>query len=441
VDQAVQIGLASFRESGWAKADPRDRAKVMRKWAELIVAHGHEISVAESVTSPRLYAMALGKDIPNAAEIIRFAAEAADKLDGAVQQTASNVLAMTLHEPYGVVGGIVPWNAPIGLALAKIAPAIAVGNSVVVKPAELTPYSIMRIAQLALEAGVPPGTIGILPGLGQETGRAIVTHPDVDYISFTGSTTAGKKVAALAMESGCKPVHLELGGKSPQLVFEDAADLDALAETVTMAFTRNAGQVCFAGTRLIVHRKISEELIARVIDRCSKPSFGPTWSRATTMGPIASAAQCDRIVGILSAAVKEGARILLGGSQIDTAAGGCYFEPTILQIDKAENPATMQEIFGPVLTVQAFDEDEEGLALAQHPVFGLSAAVHTRSIDRAIWAATALDSGRVWVNHYGPVPSYNQPAFARLGSGIGCEGGMEGVGKYMKSKSIRIALR
>lgn len=348
---------------------------------------------------------------------------------------------MVLREPYGVVAGIAPWNAPIYLAALKMAPALAAGNAVVLKPSETTPYSLIRLSQLAIEAGLPAGVVSIVPGVGHEAGSALVKHPQVGFVSFTGSTASGARIMADAALNGLKPVSLELGGKSPQLVFADARDLDAVAAYVADSICGNAGQICFAGTRLVVDERIVEPLIDRIEQRLEVVRPGPTWRMDSTLAPIFSEAQARRVEDILQRSVKAGAEIQRGGMRVDTGHGGVYFQPTVVRGATPENPVVCEEVFGPVLAVQTFRDVEEGLALADHPVYGLAGAVHTADIDKALRAARAIEAGTIWVNHYGPTGDLNAPQSPYKQSGSGQDGGPGAVAKYMRTKNVRVLVR
>lgn len=441
VDQAVAIAQRAFKTSGWATGQPRQRVAVLRRWADLVEAHGEELARLESVVSPRTYPVSLARDVRALSELIRFNAELADKVNGEVLSSASDVWSLVVKEPYGVVAGIAPWNAPLFLAALKLAPALAAGNAVVLKPAEGTPYSLIRLVQLAVEAGVPAGLVAVLPGLGGETGQALVRHPQVNYISFTGSTASGARIMADAAMHGLKPVSLELGGKSPQLVLADAPDLDRVADYVATSFTGNAGQICFCGTRLVVDERVADDLIARIVRRVRAAQPGPTWAAGTTLAPIYSEAQARRIEDILARASAQGARMLEGGARADTAHGGVYFQPTLVQSDSADNPVVLEEVFGPVLAVQRFRDFEEGLALADHPVYGLAGAVHTASLNHALKAARSLQAGTVWVNHYGPTGEFSAPNSPYKQSGMGQDGGVGALTKYLKTKNARILVQ
>jgi aldehyde dehydrogenase (NAD+) len=439
VDRAVTAASKAYKTSGWAAMPPRARAKVLFRWADLIEQNLEEMAQLESLASCRLINETRHFDIGFTAETIRFFAEAIDKLDGKVLASEANVLAMVVHEPYGVVAAISPWNVPLVLAVLKVAPALAAGNAVVLKPSELTPYSILRAAELAHQAGVPAGQLAVLPGLGPETGSALVKHPLVNYVSFTGSTATGRQVMIDSANSGLKPVCLELGGKSPQLVFRDAPNLDHVADIIAGNICFNAGQVCFAGTRLVVDEKVGDELTEKIAQRLKSPKPGPTWDTATTLAPIISARQGTRIEGILADAEKSGAEVVMGGKRQETGNGGVFFQPTIVRNTKPDNAAIINEVFGPVLAVQSFSDTEEGIALADHPIYGLAGAVHTSDINKALLAAKAIPAGTVWVNTYAEL-SLNAPFGGYKQSGFGRDYGMTGLSKYMNTKTINIRL-
>jgi aldehyde dehydrogenase (NAD+) len=439
VDRAVTAASKAYKTSGWAGLPPRARAKILFRWADLVEQNLEEMAQLESLASCRLINETRHFDIGFAAETIRFFAEAIDKLDGKVLASEANVMSMVIHEPYGVVAAISPWNVPLVLAVLKIAPALAAGNAVVLKPSELTPYSILRAAELAHQAGVPAGQLAVLPGLGPETGSALVKHPLVNYVSFTGSTATGRQVMIDSANSGLKPVCLELGGKSPQLVFSDAPSLDRVADIIAGNICFNAGQVCFAGTRLVVDKKIGDELTDKIALRLKNPKPGPTWDTQTTLAPIISAKQGTRIEGILKDAEKSGAQIVMGGKREETGNGGVFFEPTIVRNTKPDNAAIINEVFGPVLAVQTFGDVEEGIALADHPIYGLAGAVHTNDINKALLAAKAIPAGTVWVNTYAEL-SLNAPFGGYKQSGFGRDYGMTGLSKYTNTKTICIRL-
>jgi aldehyde dehydrogenase (NAD+) len=304
------------------------------------------------------------------------------------------------------------------------------------RPSEFTPYAILRLAELALEAGVPPGQLAVLSGVGPQTGHALVTHPEVDYVSFTGSTATGARLMADAALSGPRPVSLEMGGKTPQVVFADA-DLDAAAQFIGNSVVRNAGQICYAGTRLVVDHTIADEMVDRIIKRIGHVEPGPTWSKKTTLAPSLSQRQLDRVVSILQQGKAQGAIAVTGGAVIETGKGGFFFQPTVLRSVEASNPVIRQKIFGPVLAVQPFSDMEEAMSLADHCDYGLGASVYTRNLNTAMKCARAIKSGSVWINCFG-VNDIIAPVGGYKKSGFGKDFGQDGMLKYMRSKSILV---
>jgi aldehyde dehydrogenase (NAD+) len=345
---------------------------------------------------------------------------------------------MVIAEPYGVVAAIAPWNFPITQAITKVGPALAAGNAVVLKPSEMTPFSIVRLAQLAIEAGMPPGIFNIVQGTGAVTGDALCRHPGVGKISFTGSTRTGAMIMAASAQSGVKPLTLELGGKSPQLVFADAPDLDKVARSVAGSIFGNAGQVCVAGSRLIVQRAVEAELVERVAALAAALRPGPTWASDTTLSPIISTPQLDRIHGMVRRTVEAGGETLIGGRRLAAIQDGAFYEPTIITNVTSDMEAVREEVFGPVLTTQAFDDEEEGLSLAGHPVYGLAAGVHTADINKALRAVRAIKAGTVWVNRYGRTADYVIPTGGYNRSGIGKDLGRQAVEANLRFKSALI---
>ena len=441
VDRAVTEAARAFKTSCWATADPRSRGRVLRKWADLVESNSEELAKLESVVSSRIVSEARARDVYMTCEVIRYYAELVDKVEGQVFASPSDVWSLMVREPYGVVAGISPWNVPLLLATIKLAPALAAGNAIVLKPSELTPYSALRLAQLGHEAGLPAGQIAIVPGLGSETGAALVKHPLVSFVSFTGSTATGAQVMSDAAMNGLKPVALELGGKSPHLVFADVSNIDKIAELVASGICRNAGQVCFAGTRLVVEEQIADQLTERIVKLVGRVTPGPTWNPTTTLAPIISTRQADRIDEILRRSTGEGAQIVAGGRRFATENGGAFYQPTIVRNAKPENPVIREEVFGPVLAVQPFRGVEEGLGLADHPIYGLAGAIHTKDIDKAFRAARAMQAGTVWINHYGPTSDVASPMGGYKQSGFGKDLGVGGLEKYLRAKNIWMKVR
>lgn len=435
VDAAVCAASAAFE--GWKARAPRERGRLLRRWADLVDAHAEELTRLESVVSSRPAPEAATVDVPGVAEWLRFYGEYADKLEGSVTATAPERLSLVLREPHGVVAAITPWNFPLFLAAWKVAPALAAGNTMVLKPSELTPWSIRRVAELALEAGVPEGVLNVVQGDGPQTGAALVRHPGVAYVTFTGSSAVGAVIMAEAAASGPKPVSLELGGKHPQVVFADCGDLDAVAAQVAWGITRNAGQICSAGARLVVEKSIERPLVERVAARMQALAPTPTWAQETSLAPVISEKQLARMERLVEASVGEGAELVCGGRRFGGA--GWYMAPTLLRGVSEGMSAHREEIFGPVLAVQTFEGLEEAAARASHPLYGLTASIFTRDINKALTLAKRLPTGTVWINRWGLVREMMTSPFGGMRrSGFGKDSGREGIEKYLRSKAVWI---
>jgi aldehyde dehydrogenase (NAD+) len=434
VDRAVCSAHQAVAASGWASRPPRERARVLRRWAELIEANAEELGRIEALGSTRPISQAVTGDVAATAEGIRFFSEWADKLGGEVAATRADHLGLIVSEPYGVVAAIAPWNVPLSTASWKLGPALAAGNAIVLKPSELTPFSAVRLSQLAIEAGMPAGIFNLVQGNGSVTGDALTRHPGVGKVSFTGSTRTGIAIMKAAAESGIKPVTLELGGKSPQLVFADA-ELEKAASCIAGSILANSGQGCVAGSRVIVQRPVAEALIERLGQKLAAITPGHTWKAATDFGPIVSQAQARRIDRIVTASRMEGGEVVQGGSFL-TGYGGAYYQPTIIANVTSENVAVREEIFGPVLTVQVFDNEEEGLALADHPEYGLAAGIYTADLGRAMRAMRALKAGTVWINRYSRTLDFILPTGGYKSSGIGKDLGRQAVEQNLRHKTV-----
>ncbi|WP_288474861.1 aldehyde dehydrogenase family protein [uncultured Pantoea sp.] len=437
VDRAVTDAHQALKTSGWSGCAPRERGRVLRRWADLIE-QDPLLARLEALGSTRPISDVVLHEIPFTAEAIRFYAECADKYSGDLFPTRDSSLGMLIAEPYGVIAAITPWNFPLSMASWKCGPALAAGNAVVLKPSELTPFSTVRMAELAIQAGLPAGVLNIVQGSGAVTGSALVTHPLVRKVSFTGSTLTGARIMSDAAQHGMKPVTLELGGKSPQLVFDDAGDPDILAQRILRGFTANGGQACVAGTRLIVQRNMAEPLIARLIQLCRDVKPGVTWQEESRYAPLIDERQGRKVSSVIEAAKAQGAEVLVGGERFAGTDEGWFWQPTLLSQLTQDNPAVQQEIFGPVLTVQTFDEEEQGLAMAAHDTYGLCAGVHTLSLPRALRAMRAIEAGTVWINRYGRSGDFIIPTGGFLGSGIGKDLGRQAFQACQRQKSVLI---
>jgi aldehyde dehydrogenase (NAD+) len=437
VDQAVRAARRALAESGWATRRPRERADALNRWADLIEQESETLARLEAVSSTRPVGAMIRGDIPITVEQIRFFAEFADKEGGALAPTDDRSLGMIMTEPYGVVGAITPWNFPVSMAGWKLGPALAAGNAVVLKPSEMTPFSALFLAELSVRAGLPAGLVNVVLGDGAVTGTAITGHPEIGKISFTGSTAAGSAIMANVARTGVKPMTLELGGKSPQIVFADA-DLALAVAAIAGSILSNAGQACVAGARVIVEAPVAEPLIDGIMARIQAVRPGPTWDERSDYSPIISDRQRGRIDGIVQAARAAGAECRIGGKAFDR--DGYFYEPTLLSGVTNSSPAVLEEIFGPVLTVQTFSEEDEALALADHPTYGLAAGLFTRDLSRAMRVTQKLQAGTVWVNRYGRSRDHILPTGGYKRSGIGKDLGRDAYLANRRSKSVLIGL-
>ncbi|APO79705.1 aldehyde dehydrogenase (NAD(+)) protein (plasmid) [Rhizobium etli 8C-3] len=435
VDEAVSVAKRALRESGWSTRRPRERTNAMHRWADLIEAEGETLARLEAVSSTRPISQLIQGDVAVTAEQIRFFAEFADKEGSDLVPTGDDSLGMIMTEPYGVVGAITPWNFPLSMAGWKLGPALAAGNAIVLKPSEMTPFSTLYVAELAVRAGIPAGLINIVLGDGQTTGNAMTGHPDIAKISFTGSTAAGSTIMANIARTGVKPMTLELGGKSPQIVFADA-DLTLTANAIANSILINAGQACVAGSRVIVEESVMEPLVTSLLARMAAITPGPTWDETSDYSPVISERQIGRIDAIVRAARGAGAECLAGGKYLDRK--GYFYAPTLLSNVGPDSPAVVEEIFGPVLTLQTFTDEEEALALADHPIYGLAAGLFTRDLSRAIRLTRRLQAGTVWVNRYSRSRDHILPTGGYKQSGIGKDLGCEAYQANRKSKSVLI---
>lgn len=400
VDATVAGARAAFVDGRWRDRTPADRKAVLLRFAALVDEHRDELALLETLDTGKPIANTLAVDVASAASTLRWYAEAADKLYGEVAPTGPGSLATITREPIGVVAAIVPWNYPLIITAWKLGPALVTGNSVIVKPAEQSPMATLRLAELATEAGLPDGVLNVLPGEGA-TGAALSAHPGIDKVTFTGSTATGRKVLEAAATSNLKHVSLELGGKSPQVVFADVPDLDAAAEAIAWGIFYNQGQTCHAGSRLVVDAVIADELVARIVEVGRGLIPGDPLDEATQLGALVSREQLDRVVGYLELAEEEGATMPLGGAVADPVEGGCYLAPTVLDHVPEGARIGHEEIFGPVLTVHRFDGSEaEALRIANATEYGLAGAVWSADHGRAERVARGVRAGAVYINSF-----------------------------------------
>ncbi len=398
VDRAVAAARRAFESGAWSRRSPAARKAVLLRLADLIDANVEELALLESLDGGKLAKDTLQWDIPGTAAILRWYAEAADKVYGEVAPVDPAHLAVVTREALGVVGAVVPWNYPLEMAMWKIAPALATGNSMVLKPAEQTPLSALAFARLTAEAGLPDGVFNVVTGYGAEAGQALGLHMDVDALAFTGSTRVAKLFMSYSAQSNLKQVWPECGGKSANLVFSDVADLDAVADAAAAGIFACSGQVCSANSRLLVQRDVHDALVERIADRARALRIGSPLDPATDMGPLVSAEQRESVLAFVERGAAQ-ARLVVGGSApTDLPAEGAYVAPTILDGVATDSELFHEEVFGPVLAVTTFDTEEEAIALANSTRYGLAASVFTDSFARANRVSGALTAGTVTIN-------------------------------------------
>ncbi|WP_132879070.1 aldehyde dehydrogenase family protein [Tamaricihabitans halophyticus] len=442
VDAAVLAARRAFDKGGWRAAEPAWRKHVLLRFAELIEAHREELALVETLDVGKPIRESLTVDVPACAQAVRWYAELIDKTYGEVAPTGPDAIATISREPLGVVGAVVPWNYPLIITAWKIAPALATGNSVVLKPAEQSPLSALVLARLAAEAGIPDGVFNVIPGDGPVTGAALGRHGDVDKLAFTGSVEVGRAFQRYAGESNGKSVSVELGGKSPQLVLADAGDLDAVAEAVTWGVYYNAGQTCHAGTRLVVDESVREPLVERIIARTAEFTVGDPLRWDTVLGPVIDEAAARRIREHIVEAESDGARLATGGRPVPPAtaeAATNYLAPTVLDDVPNSSRAARAEIFGPVLCVQPFRGTETGVRIANDTPYGLAASVWSADISQAHRVAGMLRAGTVWINTY-DASAITTPFGGFKDSGHGRDRSRHALDNYTAVKTTWLAL-
>lgn len=439
VDAAVRRARTAFESGPWPAMTRRDRGRALRAIAGAIDAHRHELAALQSLENGKLFQESLDDDLPDTAEVFEYYAGWVDKVQGDTNPADGSLLNLTQREPVGVCALVVPWNFPLLLAAWKLAPALAMGNTVVVKPSEFTPLSTLRLLEIIAEAvELPPGVVQAVVGDG-DTGQALVSHPLVSKVSFTGSTAVGRSILSAVAATNLATVTLELGGNAPNIVFDDVADLDAVIGRHAQVLFAQKGEKCTEPARLIVQRGVHERAVELLVDHAASLRCGHPFDPAATQGPQCTEAQFSRIGRLVAAAADAGAVVRCGGGPDPLAAetGGWYLQPTVLDLVTADNPVDAEEIFGPVVKVSVFDHDDEAVALANGTPFGLAAGVNSGDLARARRIADRLDAGQVFVNRYGCY-DFAAPFGGFKASGWGKELGRDSLAAYTRTKSIWI---
>ncbi|QJW56133.1 NADP/NAD-dependent aldehyde dehydrogenase PuuC [Serratia plymuthica] len=439
IDLAVSAAREVFERGDWSRAAPAQRKATLLQLAALMEQHHEELALLETLDTGKPILHSLRDDVPGAIRCLRWYAEAVDKVYGEIAPTGGDALALIEREPIGVVGAIVPWNFPLLLACWKLGPALATGNSVILKPSEKSPLSAIYLGKLAKQAGLPDGVLNILPGYGQDAGKALALHNDVDALTFTGSTQVAKQLMIYAGQSNMKRVWLEAGGKSANIIFADCPDLDKAAQGAAAGIFYNQGQVCIAGTRLLVEESIQQEFLQALRKHAAAFVPGDPLEPTTVMGTLIDQAHCEKVAGYIEQGLSQGAALFLDGREHPRSGHAGYLGPTILtQVDNAMSVAR-DEIFGPVLAVTSFNGEQQALQLANDSEYGLGAAVWTRDLSRAHRMARQLKAGSVFVNNYNdgdmtvPFGGYKQ-------SGNGRDKSLHALDKFTELKTTWISL-
>jgi acyl-CoA reductase-like NAD-dependent aldehyde dehydrogenase len=438
VDRSVEAARKAFRSGPWPAMSPKERGRILWRIGDLIFRRADEFARLETSDNGKPIFESRYADIPMVADVFQYYAGWATKIHGETVPIGAKSFNFTYREPVGVVAAIVPWNFPLLLASWKIAPALAAGNTVIVKPASLTPLTALKLAEVVQEAGLPPGVFNVITGPGSAIGAAMVTHPGIDKIAFTGETKTGREILRSGADT-LKRVTLELGGKSPNIVFADA-NLDAAVKGATMGIFYGKGEVCAAGSRLLVHKSIHDPLMEQLAARTRKLVPDDPMNIKTRLGAIVSQAQLDKVMGYIETGKKEGAHLITGGRRAQVGSGKGYFlQPTIFDGVKNDMTIAREEIFGPVLATIAFEDEEEAIAYANDTQYGLAAAVWTRDIGKAHRVARQIQAGTVWINTYNQYDSASSFGGYKS-SGFGRELGVHGLDAYTQVKTVWVDL-
>jgi len=439
VERAVIAARRAFESGVWSHQPPRERKRVLQRFAELILQHKEELALLETLDMGKPISDSLAVDVPSSARCIAWYAEAVDKVYDEVAPTGHDALALITREPIGVVAAIVPWNFPLIMAAWKIGPALAAGNSLILKPSEKSPLTAIRIAALAAEAGIPDGVFNVLPGFGHTAGQALALHMDVDCIGFTGSTRTGKLMLQYSGQSNMKRVWLECGGKSPNIILADCPDLDRAAAAAAAAIFFNQGEMCTAGSRLIIEEGVRDAVLEKVVAATKRLQPGDPLDPVTRLGAIVDEIQMKTVLGYIDAGRTEGAAVLAGGKRARQETGGCYVQPTVFSNVQPDMKIAREEIFGPVLAAITVKDAEEAIRVGNGVDYGLAAAVWTRDITKAHRIARALRAGMVYVNCY-DADDMTVPFGGFKQSGTGRDKSLHAFEKYTELKTTWIDL-
>ena len=439
VNEAVLSAREVFNKGHWSNMPPLNRKKIMLRIAEIIEEKILELTVLGVRDNGTEFNMALKAEPGSAAGTFRYYAEAIDKIYGEISNTSSDFIGLIQKEPVGVVAAIVPWNFPLMIGAWKIAPALAMGNSVIIKPSEAASLSLLKLGEICLEAGLPPGTLNIVTGNGKQTGQALARHMDVDVLTFTGSGNTGRQLLEYSAQSNMKRIYQELGGKSPNIIFADAENLEEAAKVSTMGIFRNSGEVCVAGSRLLVEDKIHNEFLKLVSEYSQKLKIGDPLEIKNDIGAINSLSQLQSDLDFVEKAKSEGGNIEIGGNRILKSSGGFYMEPTIISSVKQDTEVFQNEVFGPILTVTAFSNEDEAIKLANGTDFGLASGIWTSNLSRAHKMVKKIKAGTVFVNTYGGSDN-TIPLTGVKQSGNGSDKSLHALDKFTDLKSVWMKL-